>query len=33
VPILGEKLDVATVGFSLAVMATVFLSKRIGAPK
>ena len=33
VPILGEKLDAATVGFSLAVMATVFLSKRIGAPK
>ena len=33
VPILGEKLDAATVAFSLAVMATVFLSKRIGAPK
>ena len=33
VPILGEQLDIATVGFSLAVMATVFLSKRIGAPK
>lgn len=33
VPILGESLDGATVGFSLAVMATVFLSKRIGAPK
>jgi drug/metabolite transporter (DMT)-like permease len=33
VPLLGEKLDAATIGFSLAVMATVFLSKRIGAPK
>jgi drug/metabolite transporter (DMT)-like permease len=33
VPILGETLDGATVGFSLAVMATVFLSKRVGAPK
>lgn len=32
VPILGEKLDAATIGFSLAVMATVFLSKRVGAP-
>ena len=28
VPVLGETLDAATVGFSLAVMATVFLSRR-----
>ena len=28
VPVLGESLDAATVAFSLAVMATVFLSKR-----
>ena len=29
VPLLGESLDAATVGFALAVMATVFLSKRM----
>ena len=29
VPLLGEPLDAATVGFSLAVMATVFLSRRM----
>ncbi len=29
VPLLGEALDAATVGFALAVMATVFLSKRM----
>ena len=29
VPLLGERLDAATVGFALAVMATVFLSKRM----
>jgi drug/metabolite transporter (DMT)-like permease len=29
VPVLGEPLDAATVGFSLAVMATVFLSRRM----
>jgi drug/metabolite transporter (DMT)-like permease len=31
VPLLGERLDAATIGFSLAVMATVFLSRRVGA--
>jgi drug/metabolite transporter (DMT)-like permease len=30
VPLLGERLDAATVCFALAVMATVFLSKRAG---
>ena len=29
VPLLGERLDAATVGFSLAVVATVFLGKRM----
>jgi hypothetical protein len=29
VPLLGEPLDGATVGFALAVMATVFLSRRM----
>ncbi len=29
VPLLGERLDAVTVGFALAVMATVFLSKRM----
>jgi drug/metabolite transporter (DMT)-like permease len=29
VPVLGERLDAATVAFSLAVMATVFLSRRM----
>jgi drug/metabolite transporter (DMT)-like permease len=29
VPLLGERLDAATVGFSLAVIATVFLGKRM----
>ncbi len=29
VPVLGETLDAATVGFSVAVMATVFLSRRM----
>jgi len=29
VPLLGEPLDAATIGFSLAVMATVFLSRRM----
>ena len=29
VPLLGESVDAATLGFSLAVMATVFLSKRM----
>ena len=30
VPVLGESLDVATVAFSVAVMATVIISKRMG---
>jgi len=29
VPVLGERLDLPTVGFALAVMATVFLSRRM----
>jgi drug/metabolite transporter (DMT)-like permease len=29
VPLLGESVDAATLGFSLAVMATVFLSRRM----
>lgn len=33
VPLLGEKLDAATVGFSLAVMATVFLSRRVAVTR
>lgn len=32
VPLLGETLDAATVGFALAVMATVLLSRRTAAP-
>jgi drug/metabolite transporter (DMT)-like permease len=33
VPLLGESLDLPTVGFSLAVMATVIVSKRSAAPR
>ena len=29
VPLLGEKLDVVTVGFGLAVIATVFIGKKM----
>jgi hypothetical protein len=29
VPLLGEKLDAVTVGFSLAVIATVFVGKKM----
>jgi len=29
VPLLGESLDVVTVGFALAVIATVFIGKRM----
>ena len=29
VPLLGEKLDALTVGFALAVISTVFLSKKM----
>jgi hypothetical protein len=29
VPLLGEQLDALTVGFALAVIATVFLSKKM----
>ena len=29
VPILGERLDLATVGFALAVMAVVFIGRRM----
>ena len=29
VPILGEKLDALTIGFALAVICTVFLSKKM----
>jgi drug/metabolite transporter (DMT)-like permease len=32
VPLLGESLEVITLGFALAVMATVFVSKRLSAP-
>jgi len=32
VPLLGESLDAGTLGFSLAVMATVFLSRRMALP-
>lgn len=32
VPLLGEPLDVLTLGFALAVIATVFLGKRFSAP-
>jgi len=31
VPLLGEKLDAATVGFALAVMAVVFVGRRLPA--
>ena len=30
VPVLGERLDAVTVGFSLAVIAVVFVSRRMG---
>ena len=30
VPVLGEQLDPVTVGFSLAVIAVVFVSRRMG---
>ena len=35
IPLLGEKLDAVTVGFGLAVIATVFIGKKmpVGAPK
>jgi hypothetical protein len=35
VPVLGEQLDPVTVGFSLAVIAVVFVSRRmaVGQPK
>jgi drug/metabolite transporter (DMT)-like permease len=29
VPLLGERLDIATVGFGLAVIATVFIGKKM----
>jgi hypothetical protein len=29
IPLLGEKLDAVTVGFGLAVMATVFMGKKM----
>jgi len=32
VPLLGESLDAMTLGFALAVVATVFLGRRMGAP-
>jgi len=32
VPLLGESLEIITLGFALAVMATVFVSKRLSAP-
>lgn len=32
VPLLGESLDAGTAGFALAVMATVFLSRRLATP-
>lgn len=32
VPLLGERLDATTVGFALAVVATVFIGKRFAAP-
>jgi drug/metabolite transporter (DMT)-like permease len=31
VPLLGERLDLLTVGFALAVIATVFVGKRLPA--
>jgi len=35
VPVLGERLDAVTVGFSLAVIAVVFVSRRlpVGQPQ
>ena len=33
VPLLGESLDAMTLGFALAVVATVFLGRRMAAPK
>jgi drug/metabolite transporter (DMT)-like permease len=33
VPLLGESLDALTLGFALAVVATVFLGRRMAAPK
>jgi drug/metabolite transporter (DMT)-like permease len=32
VPLLGESLDAMTVGFALAVVATVFMGRRMAAP-
>ena len=32
VPLLGESLDLTTLGFALAVVATVFMGRRMAAP-
>ena len=32
VPLLGERLDAMSIGFALAVVATVFLSRRLARP-
>ena len=32
VPLLGESLDAMTLGFALAVVATVFMGRRMAAP-
>jgi drug/metabolite transporter (DMT)-like permease len=33
VPLLGESLDVMTLGFALAVVATVFMGRRMATPR
>jgi hypothetical protein len=33
VPLLGESLDAMTLGFALAVVATVFMGRRMALPK